>query len=616
MLGNALRRTGPTAVSCKECCIAKHFSVRLPVSVVYPSSHGETFGLGTDMATRLFSLGGLLPSVGLASQDIESEPERKLAPPGSIAGEETAQGGDPAGAVATGECGMTAPAAQTKPDAPLDAFFGPELPPALRLEVEAVKATKEDPAAQAVSAFRAPAEIQGLLRDAAGSDRAGPVVPAEAPRKPVPQAEPVSPEAAGTAEPASAEVPEELRDITANSAGGFEEVITGGFGDPQNVYTWSLKSFEGYLYASTAHLAATQSDLDGSAELWRFDGETWEQITDDGFGNPNNTGIRNLVEWRGKLYAAVVNERDGAEIWRSDDGVAWEQVAEGGLGDPGNEAVRALFVFENRIYAGLQDTAGGTGELYRSFNGKNWFPIAEQGFGFPRNDSIHDLGEFDGFLYASVRNTNTGAQIWRSPDGIEWDQVVGPFGSEPAGFGFKYNVLGFHFKEFKDYFYVSTANAVTGFGVYRTQDGLTFERVGEFGFGDPDNVYGWRFHVHDDALWFGTNNFDVPDKGGSVWRSFDGVNWEEMVGGNGIYDTYGFGNQFNWGIRSFETYEGDLYIGTANCPFGDCVDFVNGAEIHRWTGEPTPAAVDPAMAEPATVGPVPADSLDLDPLGL
>jgi hypothetical protein len=390
-------------------------------------------------------------------------------------------------------------------------------------------------------------------------------------------------EAVSRFDPVPADTPDQS--ISAAPLTGFVQINEDGFGDPMNVYAWSMKSFGGYLYAGTGNLAGVDDSLSGSAELWRYDGADWEQITDTGFGNANNTGIRNLVEFRGDLYAAMVNQQDGAEIWRSSNGTDWEQVASGGLYDTGNEAVRALVEFKGRLYAGLQDTSGGTGELWRAFDGDRWLPIARDGFGWPSNSSVHDLTVFNGYLYAGIRNTTSGAQIWRSENGKDWDQVVGRFGDTPKGFGDTDTVLVFDFQEFNGQLYVSTANVVDGFALFRTTDGLNYEQIGDFGFGDPSNGYGWRMHVFEGALWLGVTNIEAPEKGASLYRSFDGVNFEEMIGANGTYGDYGFDNPINWGVRSFETYEGELYIGTANCPFGDCADQVTGAQIYQWTGD-------------------------------
>jgi len=368
----------------------------------------------------------------------------------------------------------------------------------------------------------------------------------------------------------------------------FTQVNEDGFGDRFNVYATAMKEFGAHLYIGTSHIAGANPEFDGSAELWRYDGANWEQITDDGFGNPRNTGIRNLAIFDGMLYAAVANAVDGAEIWRSTDGISWEPVMQGGFGVPGNEVIRALKVFRGRLYAGTQNTADRAGQLWMSVNGTTWFPIAPEGFGFPNNSSMHTMGRFGGMLYVGVRNAASGAQVWRSADGLRFEQVVGRLASTPDGFGNPNTVLVFHMHRFNDMLYLGTANLDDGFAIYRTTDGLSYEQVGELGFGDPDNMYGWRFRTFEKALWLGGANKNVLAKGASVWRTFDGDNWEEMVGPNGTYMGYGFDDTRNWGVRTFETFGDKLYIGTAQCPMNDCDKIVSGAEVWEWPGEVCP----------------------------
>ncbi len=361
----------------------------------------------------------------------------------------------------------------------------------------------------------------------------------------------------------------------------FTQVNEDGFGDPFNIYAWSIEVFNGLMYVGTLNQK-------NGAEIWRYDGSTWEQVVDNGFGNPNNTGVRNLITFDQRLYAGVMNEVEGAGIWRSDDGVNWTPVVQGGFGDPGNTAVRGMIRFKGRLYAGLQNMDGSQGELWRSYTGVRWTPITLQGFGSPNNSSMHTMERFGGMLYVGTRNTNSGTQLWRSEDGENFEQVVGPRSAEPGGYGNPNNGVTFALKKFNDQLYAGTGNLTDGFGLYRTPDGVQFEQIGEHGFGDSDNAYAWRLHRYEKHLWLGVTNTNLLFEGGSLWRSPDGNIWEEMVGANGSYMGYGFDDTKNWGVRSFTNYNGKLYIGTAQCWFESCDLFVTGAEVWEWPGESCP----------------------------
>ena len=56
--------------------------------------------------------------------------------------------------------------------------------------------------------------------------------------------------------------------------------------------------------------------------------------------------------------------------------------------------------------------------------------MTTNGFGDTNNTAVHQLAEFKGDLYASTWNQNMstgqsfGGQLWRSPNGQNWSQMV------------------------------------------------------------------------------------------------------------------------------------------------------------------------------------------------
>jgi hypothetical protein len=73
----------------------------------------------------------------------------------------------------------------------------------------------------------------------------------------------------------------------------------------------------------------------------------------------------------------------------------------------------------------------------------------------------------------------------------------------------------------------------------------------------------WRMHEHNDTLLVGTFN---PICGCEIWESSTGDPGDfEQVNRNGMN-----GNPLQYGARSFETFNGSLYVGTAS--FGSFVD--------------------------------------------
>lgn len=387
---------------------------------------------------------------------------------------------------------------------------------------------------------------------------------------------------------------DEVRAALVAQQSGFVQINEDGWGDRQELYAWSQAVYDGYLYVSTLNLDGTQpnAEITGAGGLYRYHGasETWETISKDGLGNLDNDGIRNLLEFDGALYAGTLNATDGAELLRSEDGVTFTPVITGGFGRSELGSIRALYAFEDAIYVGFQSLDDSPLMLLRSEDGVTFDEVSLPGMRRPNyanNDSLHALTEFDGFLYAGTRNPTTGFELYRSDDGLDWEMVVGPRGPNEGGITGNNNTLVYHMIEFKDALYVGTGNFREGFAVYRSFDGVSFEQVDENGFGNSGNNFAWRFHVFEDQLYLGTN-YDAPGYGGgSLFRTDDGETWESLVGEDGAYDLAGFNDVRNWGVRSFATYEDELYIGTANYPyFDEGLEDAMGAQIFKFLGDP------------------------------
>ena len=153
----------------------------------------------------------------------------------------------------------------------------------------------------------------------------------------------------------------------------------------------------------------------------------WTQMNEDGFGDPNNIGTFPYPEGGlaldGNLYVGTVNEVTGGEIWRSSDGVTWNQVSANGFGDPNNIGTYPYKVFEDNLYVGTVNYVTGT-EVWRSSDGVTWNQVNEDGFGNPDNFMCCANGVFEGNLYCGTLNVVTGGEIWATP---------GPTAVTPAG---------------------------------------------------------------------------------------------------------------------------------------------------------------------------------------
>ncbi len=349
---------------------------------------------------------------------------------------------------------------------------------------------------------------------------------------------------------------------------GWTQWNLNGFGDPRSALVLSLADFNGMLYAGMDNPST-------GAQLWRNSADTagqWSAPTTNGFGDPNNGGIDHLLAFAGQLYAgtwnwnAATNSSLGGQIWRSANGIDWTRVVNNGFGDVNNGEIVRLAVFGGQLYAGTwsySDTRGA--ELWRSASGNagSWSRVAANGFGDSKNEAIISMASFNGQLYAGTLNTVTGGQIWRSADGATWTLV------NTAGFGLSSNWAMSALAAFEGYLYASTRD---GGQVWRCQlcDGSDWQRVVNVGFGNPATVRASALEVAGGALFWVVGNYDT---GLEVWRSVDGVDWQQ-VGFAGLGDS---NNRAPFWDNSVLGWGSTLLVGSWNS--------ANGGEV--WAYQPT-----------------------------
>ncbi len=311
------------------------------------------------------------------------------------------------------------------------------------------------------------------------------------------------------------------------------------------------------------------------------------------------------------------------DVLRTEDGVNFTKIPR----PPWSPAVRACRTFQpfkGRVH--MSPTASGTAKGYNQDvgseaviyangdlqNGK-WTPANDEGFGDKNNVTIFEMGVYDDHLYAGVMNPVTGGELWKTPGGdlpYKWTRVF----DRGAGRGPQNEGPG-AMCEFKGAFYVACAIVNGGFhreykigpaaaemlriwpddswdlivGEPRmTEQGLKVPLSGYSpGFDNIFNGYIWRMEVHEGWLYASTMSWamlmpylplhawpaDVhgvirrlgvdrlAETGGcQLWRTHDGVHWEPVT-------RNGFGNKYNWGIRTLASTPQGLMVGTAN-PFG------------------------------------------------
>jgi hypothetical protein len=153
-------------------------------------------------------------------------------------------------------------------------------------------------------------------------------------------------------------------------------------------------------------------------------------------------------------------------------------------------------------------------------------------------------------------NYTTGCQVYRTRDGLHFERVV------TGGFEKKSNFAAMKLIAFKDQLFISTMDFFRGFDLYATADGVAFERVMEYGFNKPSNAYLWQMQEYNGRLYAGSYDHHVPPNGAfTLFSTADGKDWRVET------DT-AFDNHWHYGVRSMAVFDNRLIIGTASARYG------------------------------------------------
>jgi len=312
----------------------------------------------------------------------------------------------------------------------------------------------------------------------------------------------------------------------------------------------------------------------GLVMLRSGDGEHFEQITEQGMGldDRNITSVRSMVVFKGRLYMTPAGSRGfdpnvsyHARILCTDDPASgkWEAVNETCFGDPTNYGVYDMCVRGDYLYAGTMNIRDGCQLWKTDGEGRppfRWTKIFDRGADRgPYNQGVVSVAAFGENVYLGTGIQNGGYDRVNNigPDAGEvirvypddtWDLVVG----QPR---------------------------MTRYGLKIPTSGLGP------GFDNRFAGYIWRMAEHDGAFYVGTFDstsmlpyakldddakrifdpatmelFRAVRGGCDLWRTVDGDDWVPVT-------RNGFGNPFNWGIRTIVSSPYGLFVGTAN-PFG------------------------------------------------
>ncbi len=317
----------------------------------------------------------------------------------------------------------------------------------------------------------------------------------------------------------------------------FEPVSQPGLGNP-NVSTFrSLVAFDDHLFAAPAGEGTTWNTTRAPIILRSADpvNDDWQLACTPGFGDPTNAGIFELEVFNHHLYAATFNHALGYQIWKTpatgSEPCRWTKVIDRGA-YRGNlsEMAMSLCVFDNALYVGSGLQNGGYDRTYR-------------------------IGPAAG-------------EVIRIFPDDSWELVIGTQRDTPYGLKVPIGGLGPGFNNFFNG-YIWRMAVHRGWLYVGTFDWSVF-----LPYAQRHRMLAWlQKHVHE----FGVENIVKHQGGFDLWKTRDGVQWS-------LVTQTGFGNPYNYGVRTMVSSSSGLFVGTAN-PFGPEVParLANG-----WTYVPNP----------------------------
>ena len=388
----------------------------------------------------------------------------------------------------------------------------------------------------------------------------------------------------------------------------------GGEPRPLNAYSWTLTSFDDYLYVGVYNrLNDRQSaipDTSEGGEIWRYkagstvNSGTWTQEVAAGFGNLTNLGIRILMVYNNQLFAGTHNLDEGTELWRraadSADGTKgqWQVISTAGFGDSANNASRSMAVFNNKLYIGTANNRTGAKLFKFDAATDTLSQVAKIGDNDKKANVVSELVPFGDHLWIFTWGGTVGLSAFRM-DRQENIQEAGldDVNTDPNNTGIMSSAV------LNGKIYLGTVNLVAGAQLFVLENpavadltDIAWNRLGANVFQITEK-YLWRIQAFNDHLYIGTwnpYNTRAPltswnNIGATLYRMDKDEGFCQVMGHKDLIEP-GFGQSENYGIRSMAEHEGRLYIGTAQVfkiePGSDDSNAANREGTEVWEFDP------------------------------
>lgn len=211
----------------------------------------------------------------------------------------------------------------------------------------------------------------------------------------------------------------------------------------------SWKKGQGYnmvyeLYAhSDGYLYAGMSGGNGGGDVWRFDGETWEQVGGDGLRgswiNPRFTMAVSFTSYQQRLMVQLLNpdllfKEKISCIW-SFDGTEWKPLSLQSTPEIWKkfDDLNFLLPYKGHLYAGAGGRPMGNASIWELSGNNQWREVAGHGkfgswgvsgtlvpksYGYGNKEYVYRMAEYKGSLVAGFGMRAGAAQIWQYVPGV------------------------------------------------------------------------------------------------------------------------------------------------------------------------------------------------------
>ena len=336
------------------------------------------------------------------------------------------------------------------------------------------------------------------------------------------------------------------------------------------------------------------------------DGREFIPVSQPGLADATITTLRSLVPFRDLLFTSPVghagvtpNVPSSPVVLVTNDPVKdeWQVACAPGFGDHNNKTIFEMTVFNDWLYAGTLNPVRGFQVWKTDAAGKppyQWtLVIGDGAYRGNLNEAVVSMRVFRDALYIGTGIQNGGhdrtygvgpaaAEIIRVYPDDSWDLVVGmerptpqgrkfPLSRLGPGFGNFFNGYIWRMREHAGCLYAGTCDWSTliPFTVSRpAKVRASFESYED---ADLSIIFNDLMH------WIGPENLVKFEGGFDLWSTEDGAHWTPVT-------TNGFGNPYNYGLRTMVSTPYGLFLGTAN-PFGP--EIATRTES-GWRYEPNP----------------------------